>query len=243
MRVLLVEDEPDLREVVAAGLKAAGYAVDGAHDWPEADFLLDLNAYDCVVLDRMLPSGDTLPALEHRRRSGWTTPVLCLTALHTLSDRVDGFRSGADDYLPKPFAMEELVMRVGSLARRAGNRLPVHLRHAGLELDAARREVRRDGILLTLTHKEYAVLRHLLVHRETVVTRAALVEHCWDEMADPVSNVVDAVVAGLRRKLGPPPLIRTVRGHGFLLGGEDDRDGDDGDAPAHGRPGGRRAPR
>ncbi|MFJ9547495.1 response regulator transcription factor [Streptomyces erythrochromogenes] len=226
MRVLLVEDEPDLREVVAAGLKAAGYAVDGAHDWPEADFLLDLNDYDCVVLDRMLPSGDTLPALDHRRRSGWTTPVLCLTALQTVSDRVAGFRSGADDYLPKPFAMEELVMRVGSLARRAGARLPVHLRHAGLELDAARREVRRDGILLTLTHKEYAVLRHLLVHQETVVTRAALVEHCWDEMADPVSNVVDAVMAGLRRKLGPPPLIRTVRGHGFLLTG-DTGDADD----------------
>ncbi|MFF9053919.1 response regulator transcription factor [Streptomyces erythrochromogenes] len=221
MRVLLVEDEPDLREVVAAGLKAAGYAVDGAHDWPEADFLLDLNSYDCVVLDRMLPSGDTLPALEQRRRSGWTTPVLCLTALHTVSDRVAGFHSGADDYLPKPFAMEELVMRVGSLARRAGDRLPVHLRHADLELDAARREVRRDGILLTLTHKEYAVLRHLLVHQGTVVTRAALVEHCWDEMADPVSNVVDAVMAGLRRKLGPPPLIRTVRGHGFLLAGDD----------------------
>ncbi|GAA3071322.1 response regulator transcription factor [Streptomyces goshikiensis] len=203
MRVLLVEDEPDLREVVAAGLKAAGYAVDGAHDWPEADFLLDLNAYDCVVLDRMLPSGDTLPALEHRRRSGWTTPrALPHRAAHPLRPgrRLPLRRRRLP---PKPFAMEELVMRVGSLARRAGNRLPVHLRHAGLELDAARREVRRDGILLTLTHKEYAVLRHLLVHRETVVTRAALVEHCWDEMADPVSNVVDAVVAGLRRKARP----------------------------------------
>ncbi|MER7763692.1 response regulator transcription factor [Streptomyces sp. NPDC097619] len=243
MRVLLVEDEPDLREVVAAGLKAAGYAVDGARDWPEAEFLLDVNAYDCVVLDRMLPSGDTLPALEHRRRSGWTTPVLCLTALHTVADRVAGFHSGADDYLPKPFAMEELVMRVGSLARRAGDRLPVHLRHAGLELDAARREVRRDGILLTLTHKEYAVLRHLLVHRETVVTRSVLVEHCWDEMADPVSNVVDAVMAGLRRKLGPPPLIRTVRGHGFLLGGDGDdhggADGSDGGRDGGGALGGR----
>ncbi|MFJ3840711.1 response regulator transcription factor [Streptomyces sp. NPDC054904] len=220
MRVLLVEDEPDLREVVVAGLKAAGYAVDDAADWPEAEFLLDLAAYDCVVLDRLLPSGDTLHALERRRRSGWSTPVLCLTALHALSDRVEGFRAGADDYLPKPFAMEELVMRVGSLARRAGDRLPVHLAHADLELDAARREVRRAGVLLTLTHKEYAVLRHLLVRRETVVTRASLVEHCWDEMADPVSNVVDAVMAGLRRKLGSPPLIRTVRGHGFLLGSD-----------------------
>lgn len=221
MRVLLVEDEPDLRDLVAAGLKSAGYAVDVVGDWPDAALLLDLAAYDCVVLDRMLPSGDSLYALESRRRAGWSDPVLCLTALHALPDRVDGFRSGADDYLAKPFAMEELVVRVGSLARRAAHRLPVHLAHADVEMDEARREVRRGGILLTLTHKEYAVLRRLLVHRETVVTRTALVEHCWDEMADPVSNVVDAVMAGLRRKLGPPALIHTVRGHGFLLGSAD----------------------
>ncbi|MEU3063365.1 response regulator transcription factor [Streptomyces subrutilus] len=218
MRVLLVEDEPDLRDLLTAGLKAAGYAVDSAGDWPDAEILLDLTAYDCVVLDRMLPSGDSLRPLERRRHTGWAAPVLCLTALDTLPDRVDGFRSGADDYLPKPFAMEELVMRVASLGRRAAGRLPVHLAHADLRMDTARREVSRAGILLTLTHKEYAVLRHLLVHRETVVTRTALVEHCWDEMADPVSNVVDAVMAGLRRKLGAPALIRTVRGHGFLLG-------------------------
>ncbi|MER6388683.1 response regulator transcription factor [Streptomyces sp. NPDC059382] len=221
MRVLLVEDEPDLSDLVVAGLKAAGYAVDAAGDWPDADVLLDLADYDCVVLDRMLPSGDSLHRLERRRRTGWSAPVLCLTALNALPDRVDGFRSGADDYLAKPFAMEELVVRVGSLARRAAHRLPVHLAHADIEMDTARREVRRDGVLLTLTHKEYAVLRHLLVHRETVVTRTALVEQCWDEMADPVSNVVDAVMAGLRRKLGPPSLIRTVRGHGFILGSAD----------------------
>ncbi|MER5869702.1 response regulator transcription factor [Streptomyces sp. NPDC002044] len=224
MRVLLIEDEPDLRDLVTAGLKAAGYAVDAVGDWPDAAILLDLADYDCVVLDRMLPSGDSLYALDRRRRAGWSGPVLCLTALHTLPDRVDGFHSGADDYLAKPFAMEELVVRVGSLARRAAHRLPVHLAHADLRMDEARREVHRGGILLTLTHKEYAVLRHLLVHRETVVTRTALVEHCWDEMADPVSNVVDAVMAGLRRKLGPPPLIHTVRGHGFLLGRPDPDD-------------------
>ncbi|MFB7835964.1 MULTISPECIES: response regulator transcription factor [unclassified Streptomyces] len=219
MRVLLVEDETDLRELIEAGLKDAGYAVDAVADWPPADYLLDLTEYDCVVLDRMVPSGDTLRALDGRRRAGWSTPVLCLTALHALPDRVEGFRAGADDYLAKPFAMVELVMRVGSLTRRAPGRLPVHLAHADIELDAARREVRRGGVLLSLTPKEYAVLHHLLVHREHVVTRTALVEHCWDEMADPVSNVVDAVMAGLRRKLGSPQLIRTVRGHGFLLGG------------------------
>lgn len=217
MRVLLIEDEIDLRDTIAAGLRGAGYAVDSASDWPEADILLDVAHYDCVVLDRLVPSGDTLYALRERRRSGWTTPVLCLTALHTVADRVDGFRFGVDDYLPKPFAMVELLMRVGSLARRAPGRLPVYLRHTDVELDEARREVRRRGVLLTLTPKEYAVLRHLLVNQDSVTTRSALIKHCWDEMADPVSNVVDAVVAGLRRKLGEPSIIRTVRGHGFCL--------------------------
>ncbi|MFJ9562791.1 response regulator transcription factor [Streptomyces fuscichromogenes] len=219
MRVLLVEDEPDLRDTIAAGLQGAGYAVDAVADWPDADILIDLAPYDCLVLDRLVSSGDTLNALAERRRAGWTVPVLCLTALHTLADRVDGFRLGVDDYLPKPFAMVELVMRVNSLARRAAGRLPVHLRHGDIELDGARREVRRRGVLLSLTPKEYAVLRHLLVHDE-VVTRSALIEHCWDEMADPVSNVVDAVIAGLRRKLGAPSVIRTVRGQGFCLAAE-----------------------
>ncbi|MEV5428208.1 response regulator transcription factor [Streptomyces sp. NPDC052701] len=222
MRVLLVEDEEDLRYVISAGLRGAGYAVDAVSDWPDADVMLDLVPYSCVVLDRRVPSGDTLYALRERRRRGWTTPVLCLTALNGLPDRVDGFRSGADDYLAKPFAMEELVLRVGSLARRAPQRRPVHLRHADVELDEARREVRRAGVLLSLTPKEYAVLRQLLLHRDEVVTRTALIDHCWDEMADPVSNVVDAVVAGLRRKLGAPALVRTVRGHGFRLTGSAD---------------------
>ncbi|MFJ3497686.1 response regulator transcription factor [Streptomyces sp. NPDC086091] len=217
MRVLLLEDEEDLRYVISAGLRDAGYAVDAVPDWPDAEVMLDLVPYDCVVLDRMVPSGDTLHALRARRQRGWTTPVLCLTALNEVPDRVDGFRSGADDYLAKPFAMEELVLRVASLTRRAPERLPVVLRHADVEVDEARREVRRAGILLSLTPKEYAVLRQLLLHREDVVTRSALIEHCWDEMADPVSNVVDAVVAGLRRKLGPPALVQTVRGHGFRL--------------------------
>jgi two-component system, OmpR family, response regulator len=221
MRVLLVEDEPDLRDTIAAGLQGAGYAVDAVADWPDADILIDLAPYDCLILDRLVSSGDTLHALAERWRAGWTVPVLCLTALHTLADRVDGFRLGVDDYLPKPFAMVELVMRVNSLARRAAGRLPVYLRHGDIELDEARREVRRDGVLLSLTPKEYAVLRHLLVHEGSVATRSSLIKHCWDEMADPVSNVVDAVMAGLRRKLGDPPVIRTVRGHGFRLGPAD----------------------
>ncbi|KUJ66302.1 two-component system response regulator [Streptomyces albus subsp. albus] len=217
MRVLLVEDEDDLRAIVTSGLRTAGFLVDAAADWPEADLLLAVHEYDCVVLDRMLPYGDTLHPLQERRRAGWTVPVLFLTARHELSDRIAGFEHGADDYLAKPFAMSELVLRVRSLARRVRERLPVFLRCADLELDAARREVRRAGVLLSLTPKELAVLQRLLAHQDRVVTRGELIEHCWDEMADPVSNVVDAVIAGLRRKLGPPALVHTVRGQGFRI--------------------------
>ncbi|MFE9696124.1 response regulator transcription factor [Streptomyces sp. NPDC006270] len=217
MRVLLVEDDDDLRETVASGLRGGGFAVDCASDWPEADELLHLTAYDCVVLDRMVPSGDTLAPLEDRRRAGWSVPVLCLTALDSLDERLRGLENGADDYLAKPFAMRELVLRVRNLSRRASARLPSFLNCADVVMDVARHEVRRGGVLLSLSPKEYAVLHQLLVHRDAVVTRTGLLEHCWDEMADPVSNVVDAVVAGLRRKLGSPALVHTVRARGFLL--------------------------
>ncbi|KFK85156.1 transcriptional regulator [Streptomyces sp. JS01] len=220
MRVLLVEDDDDLREVIAAGLRDGGFAVDCAADWPEADVALHLTAYDCVVLDRMVPSGDTLAPLEGRRRAGWSVPVLCLTALDSLDERVRGLESGADDYLAKPFAMRELVLRVRGLSRRAPDRLPAFLTCADVVMDVSRHEVRRGGVLLSLSPKEYAVLQQFLVHLDTVVTRTGLLEHCWDEMADPVSNVVDAVVAGLRRKLGSPGLVHTVRGRGFLLSAE-----------------------
>jgi DNA-binding response OmpR family regulator len=218
MRVLLVEDEPDLCAVIASGLRASGFFVDPVGDWGAADELLDLNDYDCVVLDRMLPAGDALHQLQARRARGWTTPVLCLTALHGLADRLAGFEHGADDYLGKPFAMPELVLRVRSLARRSNERLPVILRCADVELDLARREVRRAGVLLSLTPKELAVLHRLLARQDRVVSRTELFAHCWDELADPSSNVVDAVVAGLRRKLGAPPLVCTVRGQGFRIG-------------------------
>ncbi|MFI1189842.1 response regulator [Streptomyces californicus] len=212
MRVLLVEDDEDLREVTAAGLRGGGFAVDCAADGPEADGLLHVNAYDCVVLDRMVPSGDTLAPLEAGRRAGWSVPVPCLTALDSLDERVRGLESGADDYLAKPFAMREPVLRVRGLSRRAPVRLPSFLCCADVVMDVARHEVRRGGVLMSLSPKEYAVLQQLLVHGEAVVTRTGLLEHCRDEMADPVSNVVDAVVAGLRRKLGSPALVHTVRG-------------------------------
>ncbi len=218
MRVLLVEDDEDLRTAVAAALRAAALAVDTAVDLAAADEALFATPYDCVVFDRMLPDGDALDYVRGRRRAGWSAPVLFLTARDTLADRVAGFQGGGDDYLIKPFGTAELVARVHSLCRRSGQQRPAVLRSADLELDTARREVRRGGVLLTLTYKEFAVLEYLLVRAGDAVSRADIEEHCWDAMAEPMSNVVDVVIAQLRRKLGDPPLIGTVRGQGYRLG-------------------------
>jgi two-component system OmpR family response regulator len=205
---------------VASGLRAGGLAADVAETWSDADVCLHTHAYDCVVLDRMLPSGDSLVALRERRAAGLRVPVLFLTARDLLTDRVDGFAAGGDDYLVKPFAMEELVARVRSLCRRAGSIVPPVLRCADVTLDLARREVYRDHVLLALTPKELAVLEVLLSPAGRVVSRAELIDRCWDEMAEPMSNVIDVLIAQLRRKLGEPPLIHTVRGFGYLASDE-----------------------
>ncbi|MBT2439536.1 response regulator transcription factor [Streptomyces sp. ISL-36] len=215
--MLLVEDDEDLRFGVAAALRAAGFAVDEVADLPQADEALFVTAYDCVVLDRMLPSGDAAAYVAEMRSGGGAVPVLFLTARDTVADRVDGFASGGDDYLVKPFAVAELVARVRSLCRRAAVvRPPVH-RVADLEIDTARRQVRRAGVLLTLTGREFAVLEVLVARADQAVSRAELIESCWDEMAEPRSNVLEVLVSQLRRKLGDPPLVLTVRGVGYRL--------------------------
>ncbi|MGP9022378.1 winged helix-turn-helix domain-containing protein [Streptomyces sp. BR1] len=219
MRVLVVEDDPELGPVVVEGLRAAGFAVDLAVRLDEAELKLDVNTYDCVVADRGLPDGDALDLVRKRRRAGSTLPVLLLTALGTVDDRVAGFEHGADDYLVKPFAFAELTARVRSLCRRVRPaRLP-ELRVADLEVDLPRRRVRRAGVLLTLTAKEFAVLEALMLRAGEVVTRSELIESCWDEMSDPMSNVVDVVIGQLRRKLGSDELIGTVRGVGYRIDG------------------------
>jgi len=215
--VLLVEDDADLRAAVAVALRGAALAVDQADDLASADEMLCTNNYDCAVFDRMLPDGDALGFVHRRRRGGWTVPVLFLTARDSVADRVAGFEHGGDDYLVKPFGVAELVARVRSLCRRSGQRRPPVLRYADLEVDAARREVRRRGVLLTLTAKEFAVLEYVMSRPDQAVRRADIEEHCWDAMAEPMSNVVDVVIAQLRRKLGEPSLIGTVRGVGYRL--------------------------
>ncbi len=217
MRVLLVEDDADMSFAVAAALRGAALAVDTAANLAEADQLRFSNDYDCAVFDRILPDGDGLRYVQQLRSAGWEVPVLFLTSMDTPADRVAGFEHGGDDYLPKPFGVPEMVARVRSLCRRASHRRPSVLRYADLEVDAARREVRRDGVLLTLTAKEFAVLEFLLTRPDEAVSRAEIEEHCWDAMAEPMSNVVDVVVAALRRKLGEPRLIATVRGVGYRL--------------------------
>ena len=217
MRVLVVEDDQELGQNVTSGLRSAGFAVDLADCIQAAMFKVDINRYDCLVVDRGLPDGDGLWMVKAVRSAGAMVPVLILTARDAIADRVAGFADGADDYLVKPFAFAELVARIGALCRRAQQPRPVLIRIGDLEIDLARRRVRRRGVLLSLTAKEFAVLELMATQAGTVLTRAYLIECCWDEMAEPMSNVVDAVIAQLRRKLGGPPLITTVRGVGFVL--------------------------
>jgi DNA-binding response OmpR family regulator len=216
VRVLVIEDDDNLRLAVAVALRDAGFAVDTAVDLGEADEALAVNAYDCAVFDRILPDGDALRYVAARRRSGWRVPVLFLTGRDALHDRVDGLAWG-DDYLVKPFAVAELAARVGSLCRRGGPDRPPVLRHGDLTLDAGRHQASRGDAPLPLTAKEFAVLGRLLADAGTPVPRTELIAAGWDELVPPNSNVLEVLIAQLRRKLGPPPLLHTVRGVGYLL--------------------------
>ncbi|MCA2218169.1 response regulator transcription factor [Jidongwangia harbinensis] len=218
---MVVEDDDNLRLAVTIELARAGLSVDQAADLAAADAGLSGGGYDCVVFDRMLPDGDAIHYVHRRRQEGWAVPVLFLTARDSIADLVAGFEHGGDDYLVKPFAVAEMTARVLTLGRRAGSGRPSVLRHADLELDSARRQVRRAGVLLGLTAKEFAVLEHLMSRPGRAVSRTELIEHCWDSSTDPMSNVVDVVIKRLRGKLGEPELLHTVRGRGYRIGGGD----------------------
>ncbi|HHV58571.1 MAG TPA: response regulator transcription factor [Firmicutes bacterium] len=221
MRLLVVEDEPDLAQVVVRRLKEAGYAVDLARDGEEAlDFLAAVR-YDCVILDQLLPKQDGRSVLKALRSRGDNTPVLILTALDALEDKVKGLDAGADDYLTKPFAFEELLARVRALLRRSGeeHRGPI-LTVADLELNTVTHQVTRDGQEIKLTAKEYALLEYLMRHPNQVLSRSQIAEHVWDYDFTGLSNVVDVYIRYLRRKVDDgfePKLIQTVRGTGYQL--------------------------
>jgi two-component system, OmpR family, response regulator VanR len=217
VRVLVAEDERRVADAVARGLRRQGMAVDVAYDGPSALDKARLNGYDVVVLDRDLPlmHGDevcrTLRAEEHESR------VLMLTAASGTEDLVDGLSLGADDYMAKPFAFDELVARLHALARRTNPSRPPTLRAGELELDPARHTVTRAGRAIELTPKEFAVLEALMAAGGAVVSNDELVARVWDENADPFTNSVRMTVLRLRRKLGSPPVIETVKGAGYRV--------------------------
>jgi DNA-binding response OmpR family regulator len=215
VRVLVVEDDDNLRLAVTAELTRVGAEVRQAASVAAADAALAAGVPDCVVFDRMLPDGDAADYVRARRQSGWTVPVLFLTARDGVADVVAGFEHGGDDYLVKPFAVAELTARVRNLARRGSAARPPVLRFADLEVNCPRRQARRGGVLLGLTGKEFAVLEHLMSRPGQAVSRTELIEHCWDTSTEPMSNVVDTVVRRLRAKLGEPELVHTVRGRGY----------------------------
>lgn len=225
MRLLVVEDEPDLADVIARGLRRDGHAVDIALRHADADVKLRSAGYDLVVLDWNLPDGSglqlcrdliegDLPTLEGDRPK-----IIMLTARDDVKDRVVGLDSGADDYLVKPFAFAELSARVRALVRRDTESDPL-LRVGPLELDNARFVASRNGERLDLTAKEFALLHYFMANPGVVMSQEHLLEHVWDEMTDPLTNVVRVTVSNLRKKLGDPALISTVPGRGYRLEGD-----------------------
>lgn len=217
MRILLIEDDTELGPATLTRLRENGLAADLAATLLEADDKLSTNRYDCIVSDRRLPDGDGLAYLIRMRRNGSTTPVLILSVLGSARDRVEGLDHGADDYLQKPFLAAELIARVRALCRRTDHPRPSIMRCGEIVIDVARRRVFRGSDLMTLRAKDFAVLELLVSRAGHVVRRSELIECCWDEMAEPMSNVVDVAVGRLRRALGPPALITTVRGVGFMI--------------------------
>lgn len=217
MRVLVVEDEPVLAEAVRVGLGRESIAADVAGDGDTALELLSVNEYDIAVLDRDIPgpSGDDVAIAIVA--SGTGIPILMLTAADRLDDKESGFETGADDYLTKPFEIRELVLRLRALARRRGSSRPPAREYAGLRLDAFRREVHRDGRLVALTRKQFAVLELLMDAEGGVVSAEELLEKAWDINADPFTNAVRITVSTLRKRLGEPSIIATVPGVGYRI--------------------------
>ncbi len=222
MRILVVEDEEKLARSLKRGLEAEGYAVDTVSDGETARrrIVARDDAYDLVVLDVMLPGLDGFTVCREVRARGVAVPILLLTARDTTSDKVTGLDSGADDYLVKPFAFEELLARLRTLLRRPTQALPAELVVGDVALDPAARKVRRGGEEIELTTREFALLELLMRHVGQVLSRDTILDHVWDEGFDSFSNVVDVHVRNLRRKLdreGRPSLIETVRGIGYTV--------------------------
>ena len=226
MRILLVEDEPSAARMMAKGLREQTYAVDIAQDGEGALYQANVNDYDLIILDIMLPGKDGFEVCRELRAAGSPVPVLMVTARDTIDDRVEGLDTGADDYLTKPFDFRELLAHIRALLRRGQSLQPDTIKVDDLEIDTMARQVRRGGRGVYLTAKEYALLEYLARHAGEVVARGDIAEHVWDESFDPFSNLIEVYVQRLRRKIDDghaTKLLHTRRGAGYVLsqGGAD----------------------
>jgi two-component system OmpR family response regulator len=227
MHVLIIEDDAVARDYLAKGLREAGHTVDVAADGMEGLHMASSVSADVVVVDRMLPKMDGLALIQSLRATGRKTPVLILSALGEVDDRITGLRAGGDDYLTKPYHMSELLARIDALARRAesaGSDGSTKLRVADLELDRMTRRVSRNGKKIELTAREFQLLEYLMRHSGQVVTRTMLLEGVWDYHFDPQTNVIDVHISRLRHAIDKDfdkPLLHTVRGAGYSLREED----------------------
>jgi two-component system OmpR family response regulator len=216
VRLLVVEDDKNLNRQIVTALENAGYAVDRAYDGEEGGFLGETEPYDAVVLDIGLPKSDGISVLNKWRRAGLKTPVIILTARDRWSDKVDGFDAGADDYVTKPFHMEELLARVRALLRRAAGHVTSELVCGPVRLDTRSGRVAVEGAPVKLTSHEYRLLSYLMHHSGRIISRGELTEHLYDQDFDRDSNTIEVFIGRLRKKLGVD-LIQTVRGLGYLI--------------------------
>ena len=223
MRVLVVEDDPDLARLLAEGLGEAGYTVDVAEDGEAGHFLGDTEPYDAVVLDLGLPVVDGITVLQRWRRDGRNMPVLILTVRDEWRDKVSGFDAGADDYVTKPFRMEEVLARLRALIRRAAGHATPVLQYGPLSIDTGAARVTVDGRPIKLTAHEYKLLAYLAHHPDKVISRTELIEHIYDQDFDRDSNTIEVFVGRVRRKIGVD-IIDTVRGLGYRLAAAADED-------------------
>jgi len=220
MRILAVDDDVRLCSIIERGLAEEGYAVDTANDGEEGQYYAEINDYDLIILDIMMPKVDGLAVCRNLREAQHDVPILMLTAKDAISDRVVGLDTGADDYLVKPFAFDELVARVRALTRRHAPTRSTELSIDDLILNTVTRRVCRGNREIELTTKEYAVLEYMLRNPGAVITRSMIEEHVWSNAFDSVSNLVDVYIRRLRSKIdrdGEPSLIETVRGAGYRL--------------------------
>jgi len=220
MRILVVDDDRRLCAIIKRGLLEEAYAVDLAYDGEEGEYLAEVNPYDLIILDIMMPNKDGIEVCHELRAKNVNTPILMLTAKDTVEDRVKGLDTGADDYLVKPFAFNELLARVRALLRREGISKSPELRVGDLTLNTLTRQIWRGQRPIELTTKEYVILEYFMRHPNVVVTRTMIEEHAWDYDFDTMSNLVDVYIRRLRRKIDnerEDSLIQTVRGAGYRL--------------------------